>query len=295
MFYDLGASAALRSQQNVDVTVARLGYHVVAFEVAVKGGAKPPPADLSNAPAPALAALFETATRQRSGQSSGAGDGRKSSRVHALSRVTLEVHEAAQLTAWLPLARAFDITAVRPGSEKMLQLALASDGVDIIALDHATAGDAPQSHQQHRALPFRLRRQHIHVAREKGVSFELRYGALVRSSGSRRAALSVASDILRVSGGGRNVILSSGARHAMEFRGVYDVENLLVAFCGITRDDSRALFQRNAAVALQHAHIRESTYKGAVVIERILPAVTTEPSPALSDSDDDQMSEDSER
>ena len=82
-------------------------------------------------------------------------------------------------------------------------------------------------------LPFKLRPQHLKAAVDRGIHFELLYSSALRDPASRRHMFSNSQAISRLLRG-RSIVLSSGARSAMELRGPYDVVNLGTAF-GLTR------------------------------------------------------------
>lgn len=117
-----------------------------------------------------------------------------------LTRATLTLSEPSQI-ALLSSANlnSFDLVAVRPTTEKLLQAALNAE-VDIISipLDKRSA--------------YRLRRAHLHVAQSKGVRFELCYVHALRES--RRNFFANAASVARITGG-KQLLLSSGANSHM--------------------------------------------------------------------------------
>ena len=82
-------------------------------------------------------------------------------------------------------------------------------------------------------LPFKLRPQHLQAAVQRGVHFEVLYAAALRDPMSRRHLFSNAQALTRLLRG-RGIVLSSGARVAMELRGPYDVINIGTTF-GLTQ------------------------------------------------------------
>ena len=82
-------------------------------------------------------------------------------------------------------------------------------------------------------LPFKLRPQHLQAAVQRGVHLEVLYAAALRDPMSRRHLFSNAQALTRLLRG-RGIVLSSGARVAMELRGPYDVINIGTTF-GLTQ------------------------------------------------------------
>ena len=87
-------------------------------------------------------------------------------------------------------------------------------------------------------LPFKLRPQHLQAAVSRGIHFELLYSTVLRDPTSRRHMFSNAQALTRLLRG-RAIVLSSGARNALELRGPFDVINLGTAF-GLTRQQVSA-------------------------------------------------------
>lgn len=124
-----------------------------------------------------------------------------------------------------PLLSKFDLVAVRPGSEKLMQQCLQFD-FDILSLS-----------LERRQL-FHVKRPQVHVAVEKvsstyfilyfsipytfyafltfhqGVMFEIGYAVGLRDRNARKQLIGNACSLSRVSGG-KNLLLSSGAKNIM--------------------------------------------------------------------------------
>ncbi len=82
-------------------------------------------------------------------------------------------------------------------------------------------------------LPFKLRPQHLQAAVQRGVHFEVLYSCALRDPMSRRHLFSNAQALTRLLRG-RGIVISSGARVAMELRGPFDVINIGTTF-GLTQ------------------------------------------------------------
>ncbi|KAK9861946.1 hypothetical protein WJX84_000126 [Apatococcus fuscideae] len=136
----------------------------------------------------------------------------------------------------------YDLLAVQPLSERLLQQACSSLQVDIICLDLA-----------HR-LPFRLRPKVLAPALQRGVMFEVCYAACLRDETSRRFLFSNAAALTRATHG-QNIIVSSGARTAFELRGPYDAINLSTLF-GLPERHAKSAVSTRCAQLLEQAQLR---------------------------------------
>jgi RNase P/RNase MRP subunit p30 len=152
MFYDLNVDVAPERREEAVRTCARLGYDVIALNTTVnarKLGAEheppPPPPVLSGADLPHDPTVLRVTT----------GGARGRARIRVLNRLTLVIDDAAQLVQLnSAVLLKYDLVAVVPGSEKLLQQCLQFD-FDIISLSFT-------GRQQ-----FYLKRPQLHVAAEK--------------------------------------------------------------------------------------------------------------------------------
>ena len=145
----------------------------------------------------------------------------------------------------------YDIVAVQPCSERALAQACTSLDVDIISLDLA------------KRLPYRFKPATMQSAIHRGIHFEITYASLLRDTGSRKQLLANAQALCRETRG-RNIVVSSGARTAMELRGPHDVINL-ATFFGMSQQQAQAALGRNALQLLNHARTRQA-YRGALIL-----------------------------
>lgn len=146
----------------------------------------------------------------------------------------------------------YDLLAVQPQSERAFALACNSLEVDIIALDLS------------RRLPYRFKPALVKAAISRGLNFEICFGAALREAGSRRQLFANAQALCRETRG-RNIIISSSARSAMELRGPHDVINLATMF-GLSQQQAQQAISGNVAAAVQHAAERKA-YKGVLSIK----------------------------
>lgn len=181
---------------------------------------------------------------------------RRQPTLSQLTRLTLATEDpsaASQaFTGTHPAAASYDLLAVQPLSERVLQQACTSLEVDIITFDLA------------KRLPFRLKSGPLQAAIKRGIFFEILYAPALREETARRNVFTNALALTRATRG-KGVIISSGARSAFELRGPYDVINLATLF-GLSEQDAKAAVSRNCDAVLAHAKARKA-YKGAVILE----------------------------
>jgi len=156
------------------------------------------------------------------------------------------------VSSFSPIIDRFDLLAVCPQSEKLLQQVLGLE-VDILCFDFT------------KKLPFRIKRPHLNVALEKGVMFEIQYAHLLRSSATRRTCITSSLELLETVKG-KNVILSSGAANVMEIRGPYDAMNLCSMF-DVESSLAKNFVTANSREAVRHGQLRGKTFKSAVAFQ----------------------------
>ncbi|KAE8231767.1 hypothetical protein CF326_g3207 [Tilletia indica] len=168
-----------------------------------------------------------------------------------------------------PALQSYDLLAVSPTTESSFSLACLSlaelrpFGIDIISLD---LGSQPR-------LPFWVKRSLVGAAIQLGVVFEIAYsGALASSSSSssgpsadsvRRNLISSTRSLLLLTKG-TNVIISSGARDAMQLRAPLDVINLFGAILGMGESAARLAIGSGAEAVVRRARARKEVWRGIV-------------------------------
>ncbi|CAN8069413.1 unnamed protein product [Agarophyton chilense] len=238
MFHDLNICIPPAAQQSALQTLYKLGFHVVAFSTVVSNVSKLTDGHLPPRHKLSVESLSPPGART----------------IKVLQRITLVINDANQLpTLNSSILSAYDLVAVMPTSEKLLQQCMRFD-IDIISI--------PLNARLH----FFIKRPHVHVALDKGIIFEISYAHGLRDLVSRRNLVANASALSSTTGG-RHIILSSGAATQMELRGTHDVINLGVLF-GITHEHAYNSVTRNAIATVQHGEFRAKYHKGIVrVIE----------------------------
>ncbi len=207
-----------------------LGYDVVALNHIVS---PPVPKTITN-PIPLLASPPSTSQPNRSvlpgdvasaPVASSSSSSSSSSWPTVLRRVTITVTDPGTTNYKLPdYARAYDLLAVRPTSDKAFQWAcISADEASIISLDLSVP------------LGYHIAPRTAMAAVQRGARFEIAYGQAVQAargtegSRSRAVFLGNALALLRATKG-RGVLASSEARAALALRGPADVVNLLAVW-----------------------------------------------------------------
>ncbi|KAG0043761.1 hypothetical protein BGZ83_011059 [Gryganskiella cystojenkinii] len=174
------------------------------------------------------------------------------------SRLTLVADDISQNYGFNtnnPAVSSYDILAVQPTSEKMFQAACQTFEVDIISLDMSAR------------LPFYLKHSTVGLAMERGIYFELCYGAAIRDATARRNLISNAQSLIRVTRG-KNIILTSQAMRAMELRGPYDIVNF-GTLLGLNQAVAKDCLTSHCRAVAIHAETRRNTIRAVVSVEPV--------------------------
>ncbi|GBM49841.1 Ribonuclease P protein subunit p30 [Araneus ventricosus] len=172
-------------------------------------------------------------------------DGAKHFRV--LNRITAIIEEGIHSHHFLksPVVKKYDIVALQPVGEKMLQHVCSLTDFDIISLNLAEN------------LGFNLKRTTVGLATDKGICFEITYAPCLMDQTSRRMVISNSQllvDVLK----GRNIIISSGTDRPMGLRSVLDVINLGLLF-GFQKNQAESSVRKVGNLVLKHARTRNET------------------------------------
>ncbi|KAF9902184.1 hypothetical protein EC991_005197 [Linnemannia zychae] len=181
------------------------------------------------------------------------------------SRLTLVVDDISQnygLNTNNPSIAAYDILAVNPTNEKLFQAACGTFEVDIISLDMSAR------------LPFYLKHSTVGLAVERGIYFELCYGAAIRDATARRNLISNAQSLIRVTRG-KNIILSSQAMRAMELRGPYDIVNF-GTLLGLNQAVAKDCLSSHCRAVAMHAETRRNTNRAVMSVAPVASLAETE-------------------
>ncbi|KEF60154.1 ribonuclease P/MRP protein subunit RPP1 [Exophiala aquamarina CBS 119918] len=179
-----------------------------------------------------------------------------------LTRLTITISDATQnhrLTSFQPH---YDLLALRPTTEKALQLCCNSLDCDIISLDFG------------QRLPFILKFKTVASALQRGIRFEICYspgispssssggGSSSSSNDARRNLIANAGSLIRATRG-RGIILSSDARNALGVRGPYDVINLAQVW-GLGQERGKEALCEEAGKVVRLAGMKRTSFRGVI-------------------------------
>ena len=187
---------------------------------------------------------------------------KKNTRLKFYSRITVvldDQNQVHQLSS--EVVQSFDILAVQPTTEQLYRQACKSLEVDIISLDMSGR------------LPFYMKRPTVHEAVERGVHFEVNYSTGFGGTTERTQLLAIAIDLVDKTKG-KNIIISSGAKQELDFRGPYDLVNLGLLF-KFKEEQSKAATTKNCRAVLFHAEARKGTER-SVMSGKLLPSLANE-------------------
>jgi len=176
-----------------------------------------------------------------------------------LSRITVCIDDPSQIHSLNsdPVLRSYDILALRPSTEDLLQRCCKDCQFEIVSLD--------LSQKQ----TFLLKPPMVSLAIQRGIMFEISYSPALQDINLRRYLIKNATGLVRATRG-RNIIITSQALGAMDIRGPYDVANLASLF-GLETAAAKESLSKNCREVLVLAETRKS----------IKSAFTIEPLPVL--------------
>ena len=205
--------------------LAELEYSVVALSLSVTGKlpAAPEPIELPDAPRG----------------------------MTLLTRLDLTVSDPSQNHRLASLQSAYSLIALRPTTEKALQLCCGSLECDIISLDLSTR------------LPFILKFKTVASALQRGVRFEICYSpGISGGSDARRNLITGATSLIRATRG-RGIIISSDAKNALGCRGPWDVINLAQIW-GLNQGRGKEAVCEEAGKVTRLAKMKRESFRGVI-------------------------------
>ena len=242
-----------------------VGYDCIVFNRTISDFTKLTPKDANQfefVDTSGMAVTQQTAIRTQtsyqptsatSSSSSSSSFSSSSSSFRQYSRLTLVLTSLSQIQSFsssLPILHSYDFIAVQPTTESLFHAACNSDLIDIITFD--------LTHKSQ----YHIKRPAIHLAFANGLYFEMNYGSAIRDSHCRRYLFQHSINLLRMTGGGKNVLLSSGAAKALELRDPYEIQNL-GKLLGMDTGIARAAVGWHAESCWLHAQTRK-TFKAVV-------------------------------
>lgn len=171
--------------------------------------------------------------------------------MRVLTRLTLVLDDPSQNHRLAALTNAYDILALRPTTEKLLQQACTSLECDLISLDFS------------QRLPCHLKHKLVGSALQRGLCFEICYSAGIMDVQARRNLINNSANLVRATRGGRGVIISSEAKKAVGVRAPFDVINLATLW-GLSQERGRDAISGLARAVVVSAKMRRTSVKGVI-------------------------------
>ncbi|EXJ57042.1 ribonuclease P/MRP protein subunit RPP1 [Cladophialophora yegresii CBS 114405] len=211
---------------------AELGYSVVAVSLTVTGKLPSQPQEI---PISALT-IPKTVTT-------------------VLTRLTLTISDATQNHRLTQFSPAYNLLALRPTTEKTLQLCCTSLECDLISLDLS------------QRLTHSIKFKTVSSALQRGTRFEICYAPAIQALGNseaRRNLISGATQLIRATRG-RGIILSSEAKNALGVRGPHDVINLAQIW-GLGQERGKEALCEEAEKVVRLAAMKRTSFRGIIDI-----------------------------
>uniref|UniRef100_A0A915PDP3 NudC domain-containing protein 1 n=1 Tax=Setaria digitata TaxID=48799 RepID=A0A915PDP3_9BILA len=165
-------------------------------------------------------------------------------RLRIFSRLTATISNSTEVHLLMhhPQVKKYDLIAVRPSDEQILQtISKKGDFVDIITYEQASA-----------SVGWLNKSKIIQLCINDGMTFEITYADALKDSSQRREVLTNGRQLLMSTKNGNGVVIASGAERMIDIRAPYDAANISVLF-------------GNAKKALLRAESRK-TLKGSVLV-----------------------------
>lgn len=168
------------------------------------------------------------------------------------SRITLIIDDPSKGQSLSKISQAFDIVAALPISERGLTLATTHLDIDLLTFNYGSR------------LPTFLKHKSICSCVNRGVKLEVVYGYALRDIQSRRQFVSNVRSAIR-SSRTRGIVVSSGARDALECRNIIGVTSLIKSL-GLPSDKCTKAMGELASLVLLNGRLRNKSYKQTIVI-----------------------------
>jgi RNase P/RNase MRP subunit p30 len=162
-------------------------------------------------------------------------------KIKILTRLTLEVSDQKdifQITKSNDILKKFDIVAIKPKNDKILENILMSEiNCDIITID------------LYEKFSFMSKKKLFQTSADKGMFFEVEYGKFITDNESRSNYISnfiLLNNVLK----GKNLIISSGAENLFMQRNPEDVMTILETIFDIKKDQAFKMITENPIKAI---------------------------------------------
>ncbi|GJQ12649.1 hypothetical protein GpartN1_g4440.t1 [Galdieria partita] len=174
--------------------------------------------------------------------------------LQQLTRITFIIDQQDDihmLNASNPLLRDYDIIAVQPATEKLLQQCLQFD-IDIVTV------------ALNERLPFYLKVPQVNVMKSKNIRFEICYSHLLEPCSIRQTAIANICSLMKTLKP-ELIVISSGAQDPMKLKSPYDVMHMAF-FWDMMEHHARQAIAEIPLSIIGNAKWRNNTFKGAVEI-----------------------------
>ena len=162
-------------------------------------------------------------------------------KIKILSRLTIEISEQKdlfQITKSNDMIKKFDIFAIKPKNDKILENILMSEiNCDIITID------------LYEKFSFMSKKKLFQTCANKGMFFEIEYGKFITDNESRSSYISnfiLLNNVLK----GKNIIVSSGAENVFMQRNPEDIITILETIFDIKKDEAFKMITENPIKAV---------------------------------------------
>nr|NP_593330.1 putative RNase P and RNase MRP subunit p30 [Schizosaccharomyces pombe]P87120.2 RecName: Full=Probable ribonuclease P protein subunit 3 [Schizosaccharomyces pombe 972h-]CAB08749.2 RNase P and RNase MRP subunit p30 (predicted) [Schizosaccharomyces pombe] len=168
-------------------------------------------------------------------------------KIKIYSRITLTIESMPQNKVLSNVTKEFDILAIRPIGDRLLQQTCSDLEFDILSIDFT------------QRLPFYLKHTFMGLAVSRDIGIEISYSSGLRDVSNRRNLITNATSLVRATRG-RGIIVTSETRTPLECRAGFDVINL-ATFWDLKQDQARKSVGESCRSVLLHAETRRDTYR----------------------------------
>jgi len=183
--------------------------------------------------------------------------GKKPFRQYTRLTLTLEDPDIVHHVLKHPTVQEYDIVAIYPKTESIFTTIVNKTEIDMISMDMSERA------------PWVSKGRLVQMAIEKGLSFEISYGAALSDSSQRRDAFCNGRDLVRACGRKKDgLIFSSRATRPIELRAPFDAANMALLF-GLNSEEGRRAVGTNAKRLLLRAETKKKTMKGVMAVEDV--------------------------
>mmetsp|Transcript_14666 Transcript_14666/g.25563 ORF Transcript_14666/g.25563 Transcript_14666/m.25563 type:complete len:385 (+) Transcript_14666:33-1187(+) len=248
MFHDLNTRPPAGGARGLLCKLLDCGYSVTAQGMSTRTEGRVEASDSCTLQPVPLSTLMSAGTRYSAAASLLQASCFSPIGLQQLSRLTFLASDPVQaeaLASASSVTGSYDLLAIQPGSERVLQQACLSLDVDIITMD-AT-----------QRLPFKLKPATLRPALQRGLMFEVCYSGALGDTTARVMFISNLQALARCTRG-RNIVVSSGAASAEGLRTPHAVASLLACALGVPSHEATRMLASNAAAAVAHGVARRS-------------------------------------